>query len=58
MKSKKFQKSLVLNKNTIADLNGGAMNLVLGGGYSDNPPVCETKFGPTCNTRCGSNCWC
>jgi hypothetical protein len=52
MKTKKFNKKLVLNKSTIADLAGGQMNKVKGG--ETEPKLCyQTQF---CTTLAGHIC--
>ena len=58
MKKKKFNKKLVLNKESIATLNSSAMNNILGGGSwpvecPSWPANCKTDNMGTClNTHC------
>jgi hypothetical protein len=50
MKTKKFSKKLVLNKKTVANLNGNEMNLIYGGAP-------ETYQKTVCFTDCETNCY-
>lgn len=56
MKPRKFNRRLVLNKKTIAHLNGNHMRFVNGGG--DAPPEVEpVTFGAyTCVVNCTQGC--
>lgn len=55
MKSKKFNKKLSLNKNTVSNLNVRKMALVKGG---DMPPLTAvTNCDMTCLTRCLQTCY-
>lgn len=57
MKTKRFDKKLVLNKKTIVHLNIGEMNEVQGQGDTEFP--CPTVIGPTCvvptEGKCGQS---
>ena len=58
MKSKTFSKKLILNKNTIADLNNKEMTSVIGG-LSEPPLHCVTETCPSdCFTEDGRACLC
>lgn len=57
MKPKKLNKKLLLNKNTVAHLNGDELKEVQGGGYTDWPYIdtchynsCDPSFCITCDT--------
>ena len=53
MKSKRFQKKLVLKKRTIADLNTGEMRFAVGGGFTDAVTciACATEECPQNETQ-------
>ncbi len=51
MKTKKFNNKLVLNKSTIADLDGNQMNKVQGG-VDPWTANCTTKPGHICPKTC------
>jgi hypothetical protein len=54
MKSKKFDKKLVLGKKTIVDLNNGEMDEIQGGGPSGQTcPNCQVTTWSRCLTVCG-----
>lgn len=54
MKSKKFNKRLSLNKNTVSNLNEGKMALVKGG---DIPPFTQvTQCEVSCLSKCLQTC--
>jgi hypothetical protein len=55
MKQKKFNKKLILNKKTIANLNNGEMKDVNGGKDDISNSLCITCF--TCDTDCGATCF-
>lgn len=52
MKTKKFEKKLVLNKKTIANLGNNELGNALGGGIPD--PTGYTCLVETCPTDCGT----
>ncbi len=54
MKVKKFNKRLVLNKNTIAHLDNDDMNAI-NGGYT---LLCQPTGFTYCITRCVTDCAC
>ena len=63
MKSKTFKKRLVLNKNTIADLNNKNMTAVIGGTMtpqvvSETEEGCPDRYSPPsdCLTECPLAC--
>jgi len=49
MKTKTFNKKLVLNKSTVADLGSGRMNKVKGGSPTND---CTTQAGHICEDTC------
>lgn len=53
MKSKKFDKKLVVNKSTVSNLGHGELKDVLGGG--DTEVWCPTGY-TYCETGCISDC--
>jgi natural product precursor len=54
MKTKKSNKKLALNKNTIADLNRETMNLILGG-TAETLCECHTIGAPDMSCNCEDN---
>lgn len=59
MKTKKLNKKLALNKNTVADLNSGNMNKAQGGDgptsvgvLCENTCLCPTTHGVICHDTC------
>ncbi len=54
MKAKKFNKKLSLNKKTVANLNNGQMNDVLGGVHktTTTAPFCQFSCVDTCRITC------
>ena len=55
MKTKTFNKRLILNKRTVADLNNREMSGVHGG-FVSYPPECNTNATNCAITRCASQC--
>ena len=59
MKTKKFEKKLVLSKKTIVNLNGNAMTQVLGGANTSYPIiVCCASEATFCDTCIKTGCLC
>jgi len=61
MKTKKFEKKLVLSKKTIVNLNGNAMTKVLGGATTScvGEPKCKWSEFETCHYTCfNTGCMC
>jgi hypothetical protein len=65
MKTKKFNKKLSLNKETISHLNSGQLQNVYGGGENQEDPLpatnsclitCTCNCTGSCNTQCNSAC--
>ncbi len=55
MKSKKFNKKLSLNKNTVSNLNGFSMSKVKGGDVA--PPTQVTHCEVSCFSKCLETCF-
>ena len=53
MRTKRFDRKLVLNKKTVAHLNKDDMNAVEGGG----PPTCVSITVPSCASLLGWTCY-
>ena len=56
MKTKKFEKKLVLNKMTVSNLNGNEMLGLRAGNYSAAPPTCEYECETYTISWCFTHC--
>lgn len=58
MKTKKFSRKLMLNKKTVANLNGSMMGKVHGGEGDSQTPANSCCMGPTDCPNCTQTCYC